>query len=117
MCGHGTKRNYLMKMFIRLMCLLLVFALFLASCTKPAGETSGVAGGESIAVFTKNQTNPYFETVRLGAKNAAQQMNASVIQYIPTVPDSITEQLSEIEDAVIKRPGAVVFIPVNSKAM
>jgi len=91
--------------------------LVLVSCSKPAEEQPGKTGGESIAVFTKNQTNPFFQTVRLGAENAAKQMNASVIQYIPTVQDSITEQLSEIEDAIIKRPGAVVFIPVNSKAM
>ena len=96
---------------------LVVFALFLASCAKQDAENSGKTGGESIAVFTKNQTNPFFRTVRLGAENAAKQMNATVIQYIPTVQDSITEQLSEIEDAIIKRPGAVVFIPVNSKAL
>jgi len=101
----------------RRLVILSVSLLYLASCAKPVDETSGKTGGESIAVFTKNQTNPFFETVRLGAKNAAKQMNASVIQYIPTVQDSITEQLSEIEDAIIKRPGAVVFIPVNSKAM
>jgi ribose transport system substrate-binding protein len=94
-----------------------VLLIFVASCAKPADESAGRTGGESIAVFTKNQTNPYFQTVRLGAESAAKQMNAAVVQYIPTVGDSITEQLSEIEDAIIKRPGAVVFIPVNSKAM
>jgi ribose transport system substrate-binding protein len=94
-----------------------VLMIFIASCAKPTNESADKTGGESIAVFTKNQTNPFFETVRLGAKNAAKQMNATVVQYIPTVQDSITEQLSEIEDAIIKRPGAVVFIPVNSKAM
>ena len=92
-------------------------ALVLTSCSKPAEQAAGTTGGELIAVFTKNQTNPYFQTVRLGAENAAKQMNATVDQYTPTVQDSITEQLSEIEDAIIKRPGAVVFIPVNSKAM
>jgi ribose transport system substrate-binding protein len=79
-------------------------------------RTAGKTGANRLRYFTKNQTNPYFQTVRLGAENAAKQMNATVVQYIPTVQDSITEQLSEIEDAIIKRPGAVVFIPVNSKA-
>src|SRR3954470_1835 len=106
-----------MSISSRLMRILVVFALFLPSCTKPAAESAGKNSGETIAVFTKNQTNPFFQTVRLGAESAAKQMNAVVVQYIPTVQDSITEQLSEIEDAIIKRPGAVVFIPVNSKAM
>lgn len=94
-----------------------IATLSLGSCAKPADEKTEKTGGESIAVFTKNQTNPFFQTVRLGAENAAKQMNATITQYIPTKPDDIPEQLNQIEDVIIRRPGAVVFIPVNSKAM
>jgi ribose transport system substrate-binding protein len=73
--------------------------------------------GDRIAVFTKNQTNPFFQTVRLGANSAAKQMNATVTHYVPTQPDSIPEQMSQIEDVTTKKPQAVVFIPVDSKAM
>ena len=95
----------------------LVIMISLAACAKTVDDKTGKTGGETIAVFTKNQTNPFFQTVRLGAENAAKQMGATVIQYIPTKPDDIPEQMSQIEDSIIKRPGAVVFIPVNSKAM
>src|SRR5438874_12478824 len=70
-----------------------------------------------IAVFTKNQTNPFFQTVRMGADNAAKQLNVKVVHYIPTKPDSIPEQMSQAEDVVTKHPDAVVFVPVDSKAM
>ena len=73
--------------------------------------------GEKIAVFTKNQTNPFFQVVRLGADNAARQMGAVTTHYIPTKPDSIPEQLSQIDDVVIKKPNAIVFTPVDYKAM
>lgn len=73
--------------------------------------------GEKIAVFTKNQTNPFFQVVRLGAESAAKQMGATVTHYIPTKPDSIPEQLSQIDDVVIKKPNAIVFTPVDYKAM
>jgi ribose transport system substrate-binding protein len=73
--------------------------------------------GEKIAVFTKNQTNPFFQVVRLGADNAAKQMGAVVTHYVPTKPDSIPEQLSQIDDVVIKKPNAIVFTPVDYKAM
>ncbi|PWT84099.1 MAG: sugar ABC transporter substrate-binding protein [Blastocatellia bacterium] len=73
--------------------------------------------GDRIAVFTKNQTNPFFQSVRLGADNAAKQLGATIVHYIPTQPDSIPEQMSQIEDVVTKRPSAVVFVPVDSKAM
>ena len=75
------------------------------------------AAGDRIAVFTKNQTNPFFQTVRLGADNAAKQMKATVVHYVPTQPDSIPEQMSQIEDVITRRPSGVVFIPVDSKAM
>ncbi|WER48340.1 sugar ABC transporter substrate-binding protein [Cupriavidus sp. WKF15] len=75
------------------------------------------ADGERIAVFTKNQTNPYFQVVRQGADAAAKSMNAKVTHYIPTKPDSIPEQMSQIEDVIVRKPDAVVFIPVDYKAM
>ena len=75
------------------------------------------ADGETIAVFTKNQTNPYFQTVRVGADVAAKSLNAKTLHYIPTKPDSIPEQLSQLEDVVVKKPNAIVFTPVDYKAM
>jgi ribose transport system substrate-binding protein len=75
------------------------------------------ADGETIAVFTKNQTNPFFQTVRVGADAAAKGLGAKTLHYIPTKPDSIPEQLSQIEDVVVKKPNAIVFIPVDYKAM
>jgi ribose transport system substrate-binding protein len=98
---------------------MLVSGLF-AACGGGAPEgTSGTqpGSGETIAFFTKNQTNPYFQSIRLAADDAAQQMNATVVHYVPTKPDSIPEQMSQIEDVVIRRPTAVVFIPVDYKAM
>jgi ribose transport system substrate-binding protein len=80
-------------------------------------SSHAIADDETIAVFTKNQTNPYFQTVRVGADVAAKAMKAKTLHYIPTKPDSIPEQLSQIEDVVVKKPSAIVFIPVDYKAM
>ena len=52
-----------------------------------AFTTQARADGETIAVFTKNQTNPFFQTVRVGADNMAKTLNAKTLQYIPTKPD------------------------------
>ena len=82
------------------------------ACAGPA-----LAANETIAVFTKNQTNPYFQAVRVGAEAAAKTLGANAIQYIPTKPDSIPEQLSQVEDVIVKKPDAIVFIPVDSKAL
>jgi ribose transport system substrate-binding protein len=91
---------------------------FLYSCaTQSDSPADGTVKRESIALFTKNLNNPYFQTVRVAAEAAARQMNADVVQYVPTKQDSIPEQMSQIEDVITKRPDAVVFIPVDSKAM
>lgn len=75
------------------------------------------ADGENVAVFTKNLTNPYFQSVRLGAQDAAKQMHANELNYVPTKADSIPEQMSQIDDVIVKKPSAVVFVPVDFKAM
>ena len=88
-----------------------------AMLASAAFATGAFADGEIIAVFTKNQTNPYFQTVRVGADAAAKSLGAKTLHYIPTKPDSIPEQLSQIEDVIVKKPSAIVFIPVDYKAM
>ena len=82
-----------------------------------AAATLSHADGEKIALFTKNQTNPFFQAVRLGADSAAKQMNAKVTHYVPTKADSIPEQMSQVEDVIVKKPDAIVFTPVDYKAM
>lgn len=89
------------------------FAALVSIVVVPAA----LADGETIAIFTKNQTNPYFQTVRVGADVAAKSLGAKTIHYIPTKADSIPEQLSQIEDVAVKKPSAIVFVPVDYKAM
>lgn len=82
-----------------------------------ASAQPAFADGETLAVFTKNQTNPFFESVRVGAANAAKNNGAKVIQYVPIKPDSIPEQLSQADDAIVRKPDAIVFTPVDYKAL
>lgn len=89
----------------------------LAGLALALAATAANADGERIAFFTKNQTNPHWQNLRLGADSAARQMKASITHYIPTKPDSIPEQLSQIEDVIVKRPDAIMFVPVDYKAM
>ena len=90
----------------------------LAACRQPKDTAgAGPTKRETIALFTKNQTNPYFKTIRLAAQAAAKTLNVEVVDYIPTKADSIPEQMSQIEDAITKRPDAAVFIPVDAKAL
>jgi ribose transport system substrate-binding protein len=82
-----------------------------------AAAPAALADGEKIAFFTKNNTNPYFQAVRLGGDSAAKQLHATLTHFVPTKPDSIPEQMSQLEDVIVKKPDAVVFVPVDYKAM
>src|ERR1700677_2235965 len=92
-----------------------IITLALAMAT--AAAPHAFADGETIAVLTKNQTNPFFQAERIGAAKAAAELHAKVIQYVPTQPDSIPEQTNQIDDVVPKTPDASVMVPVDYKAM
>jgi ribose transport system substrate-binding protein len=71
----------------------------------------------TIAVFTKNCTNPAYEAFRIGVEKVAKEANARVIHYVPKQPDNIAEQTAAVEQALNDRPDIVLFTPVDDKAM
>jgi len=71
----------------------------------------------TIAVFTKNRTNPAYEAARLGADRTAARLGAHTRHYVPEEPDDIAEQIALIGEAVATKPDAVVFVPVDVTAV
>jgi ribose transport system substrate-binding protein len=71
----------------------------------------------TIAVFTKNRTNPAYEAARLGADRVAARFGAETVHYVPDKPDDVAEQIALIERAVAARPDAAVFVPVDVSAV
>jgi len=73
--------------------------------------------GPTIAVFTKNRTNPAYTAARLGAERTAARHGARVVHYVPQRPDNVEEQVALVEQAIAERPDAAVFVPVHVTAM
>lgn len=71
----------------------------------------------TIAVFTKNRTNPAYAAARLGADRTAARLGARTQHYVPDTPDDVAEQTALVERAIAARPDAVVFVPVHATAM
>jgi len=71
----------------------------------------------TIAVFTKNFTNPAYEAFRIGAEKVARGANARVTHYVPKQPDNIAEQTAAVEQALNDKPDIVLFTPVDDQAM
>jgi len=73
--------------------------------------------GETIAVFTKNRTNPAYEAARLGADRTAARNGARILHFVPDKPDDIEQQIALVGQAVAARPDAAVFVPVHLTAL
>src|SRR6202051_3250787 len=81
------------------------------------GDAKAADEKMTIAVFTKNSTNPAYEAFRIAADQVARAAGARVVHYVPKQPDNIDEQKAMVEQALKERPDAVVFIPVDDVAM
>lgn len=71
----------------------------------------------TIAVFTKNRTNPAYAAARLGAERSARALGARVRHYVPQKPDDIDQQIELIDQALAERPDAIVLVPVHPTAI
>jgi len=71
----------------------------------------------TIAVFTKNQTNPAYEAFRVAADRIAQATGVRVVHFVPKQPDNVDEQKAMVEQVLKDKPDVVIFIPVDDVAM
>src|ERR1700722_3599671 len=89
-----------------------LIALAMAAIAPPHG-----ASAESIAVFTKNTTNPFSKAIRLGSDIAGKKLSVDVSHYVQTSPDNVAEQTKLVDDAIAKKPDLIVFDPVENQKM
>src|SRR5215475_15706252 len=75
------------------------------------------AGAETLAVFTKSAGNPIARAVRAGAEVVAKTHGITVFHYIPTSPDNVPQQTALVDEALRAKHDAIVFTPVDVKAM
>jgi ribose transport system substrate-binding protein len=75
------------------------------------------AAAETIGVFTKSSGNPIARALRAGADAVAKANNVTVFHYIPTSPDNVPQQTFLVEEALRAKHDAIVFTPVDIKAM
>jgi ribose transport system substrate-binding protein len=94
----------------------LAMALMTGSMALSAGQAKA-ADEITIAVFTKNLTNPSYQAFRVAADQIAQAAGVRVIHFVPKQPDNVGEQKAMVEQVLKDRPDAVIFIPVDDVAM
>jgi ribose transport system substrate-binding protein len=94
----------------------LAMALMTGSMALSAAQAKA-ADEITIAVFTKNLTNPSYQAFRIAADQIAQAAGVRVIHFVPKQPDNVGEQKAMVEQVLKDKPDAVIFIPVDDVAM
>ena len=82
-----------------------------------AASSAQAADVKTIAVFTKNFTNPAYTAFRLAADQVAKANGAKAVHYVPQKPDNVDEQKAFVEQVLKDKPDVVIFIPVDDVAM
>lgn len=82
-----------------------------------SGSAAAADGEMTIAVFTKNLTNPAYEAFRIASDQIARATGAKIVHFVPKRPDNVDEQIAMVEQVLKDRPAAVIFIPVDDVAM
>jgi len=89
-----------------------------AGLASASGQAYAQAGKPpTIAFFVKNVTNPFWKACRIGAEKAAKDLGVALEVVAPTKPDNIEEQTRLVEDWIVRKPDAFVFVPVDYKAL
>ena len=92
-------------------------ALAVAAVAGSLVSDTAFADGPTIAVFTKNFTNPAYAAARRGVDLVARENGARTIHYVPEKPDNVEQQKALVSEVLATRPDLVLFVPVDDKAM
>ena len=95
----------------------LMTAMLAGSMTVFGGYASAADNPLTIAVFTKNRTNPAYEAFRIASDQIARTTGVKIIHLVPNQPDNVDEQKAMVDQVLKDRPDAVIFIPVDDVAM
>src|SRR5690606_41302049 len=71
----------------------------------------------SIAVLTKNRTNPAYVGARIGADRIAAAAGGEARHYVPSEPDDVAEQIALVGQAVRDGSDAIVIAPAHPTAL
>lgn len=88
-----------------------------ASLSLLIAQQANTAETKTIAVFTKNLTNPAYEAFRIAVDQVGREAGLRISHFVPRQPDNVDEQKAMVEKVLNEKPDVVVFIPVDDVAM
>lgn len=71
----------------------------------------------TVAVITKNRTNPAYGGALVGARAVARRYGLAIRHCAPEIPDDIAEQVMLVDDAIAAGVDAVVLLPAHESGL
>ncbi len=103
---------------------LMAAAMLFAACggasSTPAAsaEASAAAGGDApyIAIVSKGSQHQFWQAVQKGATDEAKKLGATITYEGPASESEVDKQLTMLQTALDKKPAAICFAALDSKA-
>jgi ribose transport system substrate-binding protein len=117
------------KKLISFLFSLLIVASLLVGCAQqtptPAATQEPAAGGEEqasgerpyIPVISKGFQHQFWQAVKLGAENAAQELNVDITFEGPESESQVDKQIEMLQTALDKNPDAICLAALDSQAV
>lgn len=103
------------KLLVTLLSLGLVLAM-VAGCAPAAQPTAAPAGKLYIPVISKGFQHQFWQAVKLGAEQAATDLNVDITFEGPESEAMVDKQVEMFQTALDKNPAAICLAAVDSKA-
>ena len=97
-----------------------VFTMVLAACSSPGGGGTGSGAADSekpyIAIISKGFQHQFWQAVKKGAESEAAKEGATITFDGPATEADIEAQITMLTNALAKKPAAIGFAALDSKA-
>ena len=88
-----------------------------AALISGAMAASAAAADFSLSFIVKDMTNPYYWRMGEGAKRAAEELGIDLNFVSAKVNGDIDGQIAVVETEIVKKPDAIVLVPMNGTAL
>jgi ribose transport system substrate-binding protein len=101
---------------VGLLAIALVFAACGGSSTSSSGPSAGAGEKPYIAIVSKGSQHQFWQAVQKGATDEAAKLGATITYEGPASESEVDKQLTMLQTALDKKPAAICFAALDSKA-
>jgi ribose transport system substrate-binding protein len=95
----------------------LALAMIVAACGTTGGSPAGAGGAKPyIAIVSKGSQHQFWQAVQKGATDEAAAKGATITYEGPASESEVDKQLTMLQTALDKKPAAICFAALDSKA-